>query len=223
MSVHNDPFLEERLRSWNPRLEPDPQLDEKVLRRLGSTSRSPEHALWISRFHLVAYGAMAALVLLGVFMASRQIERSRLLRDGSYFLMIDPVFRAQTVQAPGGLAPAGVSSDTYLDRLAWMQDRLDLSRQQFMELVDLHRNYADRFDSLYRELVALDHEYGQFEELRRRDEAIDFMALYDVLQERRLAEEASHSLSLEFIGRVMALLNNEQRQTYLSLVQPVHG
>ncbi len=215
--------LDDRLHAWNPRLDTDPDLGRKVLRRIGEPGRHERlQALSLNRFRFVAYGALAALVLVGVFLASQQLERHRLLRDGSYCLLIDPVFRAQNSRSEANPEVPGIPSESYLDRLAWMQDRLDLSREQFMTLVDLHRQYADRFDGLYRELVQLDREYGQFEDLRLHDAAIDFMALYDVLQEKRAAEAASHSLSQEFIGQVLAILNSRQRPVYLSLVHNVN-
>ena len=216
--------LEERLHDWRTRLDPDPGLGLRVLRRIRQTGRvEPVQAHLLNRFRFVAYGALAALVLIGVFLASRQLERHRLLRDGSYCLLIDPVFRAQNNFSKAESGVSGEESESYLDRLAWMQDRLDLSREQFMDLVGLHRQYADRFDGLYRELVQLDREYGHFEDLRRHDEAIDFMALYDVLQEKREAEATSHSLSREFIGQVLAILDARQRPVYLSMVHNVNS
>lgn len=222
MRKNEHPSLAARLRSWNPRLPADPFLAARVRQRIhAAETNAAVPGTHLNRFRLVAYGALAALVLIGVFLASQQLERSRLLRDGSYCLMIDPVFRAQSV---GAQAQSGQeNADTYLERLAWMQDRLALTPGQFLQLVELHRDYSDRFDRLYLELIELDREYGQFEELRQKDAAIDFMALYEVLQERRIAEAASNSLSREFIRQVLSFLDNDQKQAYLSMVQPVNG
>jgi hypothetical protein len=207
-----------RLDAWRLELQEDPALRERVLRRLAGGPQQPRTAAFPLRW--AAYAAAAALLLAAVFVVSQRLERHRLMREGGYCLMIDPVYRAHAAQDGAGV-PFDPATASFIDRLAWMQERLDLSRPQFLELVALHDRYADRFNLLYEELVQLEDRYGQFEALRRADGLIDFMALYDVLAARRAVEHQSHTLSREFIDQALAILTPQQRPDYLALVRPV--
>lgn len=213
--------LEERLRSWQPALEPEPGTARKVLNRIASTDGREGEALRVPvTIRWLAAGGLAAALVLGVFLVSQQLEEKRILQDGSYVLMIDPVFRAHSgghMAGPGTVPESGVS---LVQQLAWMQDRLDLSRVQFMELVALHQDYTGRFDGLYRELVGLENHYAEFEERRVSTGMIDFIALYEVLSERRRTVDRSRALSREFIAKVAVTLRPDQRDAYLALVEP---
>lgn len=206
--------LRDHLMQWDVQLERDPATSRHVLNRIAAdrVHREP----WARPPSVVTYllvAGIAAIVTLGVVFISGERTRARLLQDNQYQLIIDPVTRAD-------LHRDDVYEDRLLEQLAWMQSRLDLSREQFMQLVDLHRNYTDTFNGLYQELVSLEAEYEHFEVLRKNDQMVDFIALYDVLNSRKQAENQAHDLSRELISRVSAILTPSQKTAYLSLIKP---
>lgn len=200
------------LQKWEVQLKPDPHTAQHVLNRIASEQflNSPEKRFPRLIPFLLATGIAAVLVFGTVFIINQQAQ-TRLIQDNQYLSLIDPVTRVQSHEG-------NTSKDLLLEQLAWMQNRLDLSRDQFMELVGLHQNYSDKFNGLYEELVRLESEYDHFEALRKNNEMVDFMALYDVLLERKETESLAHSLSQELIAKVSSILTPSQRTTYLSMV-----
>jgi hypothetical protein len=195
--------------------EKDPQLANHVLNRIATQKTTLRRTGRREALRWVAGVAAVAALVAAAFMVSQQLERQRALREGSYLMMIDPVTRAHSEAA----RDLDKTADSLIDRLAWMQQRLDLSQEQFLQLVDLHKAYSDRFDFLYEELVQLQKQYEAFEELRLNNEMIDFIALYEVLSERKEAESSALALSQELISRVTAILRPDQRAAYLGLVR----
>jgi hypothetical protein len=213
MKERNRELLESRLRAWQPELDRDPMLKTHVMNRIATGGKVD--SFLIRRYRWVGALAAAAVLTLTAFIVNQQLERTRLLHEGGYALMIDPVTRAKAVTGHSELD----SSESLVKRLSWIQQRLDLSQEQFLELVELHQDYNDRFNLLYEELVALEDQYSSFEHLRMENEAIDFMALYDVLSKRQETEGNARMLSEEFISHVVAILKPDQRKMYLSMVR----
>jgi hypothetical protein len=216
MDKQNRDPLENRLSEWKVDLPTDPQLGNHVLNRIAAarTRRAPAAIIPVLKW---STGLAAALAFLAVIFINDRDAREELLADnaGTYQLMIDPVSRAHTAKAPA----TGLNGDSLIDQLAWMQDRLDLSQEQFLELVDLHNRYAGQFETLYTELVRLESRYEEFEQLRVNNEMIDFLALYEVLSERKEKEGSAMALSRELVARVSAILRADQRGNYLSLIK----
>ena len=215
-------ILEGRLQAWKVSLDPDPGLGSKVLQRAReSASRDAFFSPLRSRMRFISHVAVAAAILLGVFFVSQWMERARIRNELGYTMLIDPVYRVQALDGIAGRPSVDTGRDRFIERLAWMQDRLDLSSDQFLQLVQLHQDYADRFDRIYEELLLVQREYGEFEQLRQDSDQIDFIALYDVLTERNDLEDNAHSLSSELISRALSILNPVQRKAYLSVVQRI--
>ena len=214
MSDSNKTTLREELRKWDVRIQPDPNTTQHVLNRIASEQFEGNRQRQSSKLipYLLATGIAAILVIGTVFVVNQRAQ-TRLLQDHQYLSLIDPVTRAT-------LHEESLSSDKLLDQLSWMQDRLDLSRDQFMQLVTLHQNYSEKFNGLYNALIELEYEYDRFEQLRMNNEMVDFIALYDVLTERKETESQANNLSQELISRVSSLLNPSQRTAYLSMVSP---
>lgn len=213
MKDKNRENIESRLQAWKVELDRDPMLKAHVMNRIATESKMESLAL--VRFRWIGAIAAAAIIAITVFFASQQIERTRLLQEGGYALLIDPVSRAKMVSEN----PVLDSGESLVERLSFMQSRLDLSQEQFLELVELHKGYNERFNLIYAELVALEDQYSGFEELRMENEAIDFMALYDVLSKRQETEGRAKLLSEDLISHVVAILKPDQKKVYLSMVR----
>jgi hypothetical protein len=135
----------------------------------------------------------------------------------SYFLLINPVAHLDAVSGTG----RGFDTEekpSLIGMLAWMRSSLDLSREQFQALVELHSKYEDRFVALYKDLSEIQAEYQVFEDKRMRNDMIDFMELYDLLRERDTLRASSEQTSRELVSLVLRVLTPEQARSYLALL-----
>lgn len=215
MHMKNDDLIRQRLRQWEPVLEEDPGLAAHVLNRIGAGGPRDALARSLLRWRWLAAGLGAAAALLLVWLAGSYQANRELRQDRAYLSLIDPVFRSQSEALPAGAEAGNLS---LIDQLAWLQDRLDLSRDQFLELVNMHQRYAGQMDTLYRQLIELDGMYAAFEASRLRDEPIDFISLYDVLVERREVVSDSRAIREELVSMVESILNPAQRVAYMALL-----
>lgn len=221
--------LDRQLDAWQPDLEPDPSLKQHVMQRIAweeEAQSRPWHrrtstieTLWRP---LAAAGVAACLLLLIGTWAGRnwfdpanphRIEDNR----QAYLLLIDPVSRAKATRDP--VAQVEQTSPGLITMLAWMQDRFDLDREQFLELVSLHETYQTQFEDLYLELKSVQDDYASFEARRAANEMIDFIALYDLLQKRKALEADARATSSELVEKVIALLDPDQAAAYLAAIE----
>ncbi len=215
MSEHERENLKNELQHWQVHLERDPLTTQHVLNRIASgrgSDQRRQRPFQTTRW-LIGAGIAAMLAFAAVYITGQRNEIHQ-IQDNQYQVIIDPVTRAN-------LHRDNLQNDQLLEQLAWMQNRLNLSQTQFLQLVDLHRNYSETFDALYDQLVSLEAEYEQFEFLRKNNEMVDFIALYEVLNTRKQTEDKAHKASRELISRVSSILNPSQKTAYLSLIKPV--
>jgi hypothetical protein len=215
--------LEKRLESWKVSAPSDPQIKQHVLRRIAVAQAEKGHRRnevgwlgWILDNRLAASSIVCVAALMactGTLLVRERNLRTQLAAEShSYFLMINPVAH---IDADG----AGLDSEepSTVDMLAWMQERFDLSRDQFQQLVTLHEEYNDRLVTLYKELYAVRSEYASYEDRRLKNEDIDFMALYDLLKKRDTLRKDSTETSRQLVELVLRVLNPDQKRAYMAL------
>ncbi len=223
-SEENRTGIEKRLADWHVCVPADPSLKKQVLRRI-DLLESQKAGLgffgrilsWISQNQLPAAICSCAAALLvcaaSIFFIGRAEHRAELM-SRNYFMMIDPVAHvaAENASATG-------KEQSVVEMLAWMKTRFNLSRAQFSELVALHEEYKDHLMTLYTELSRVQDSYQTFEDQRLSDDAIDFMALYDLLQKRDSLREDSVATSRQLVELTLRVLTPEQKKEYLSLME----
>jgi hypothetical protein len=219
--------IDERLAQWQVNAPVDPQLKQHVLRRIAVLD-SEDSRTGIERFSLIRWllsnpiaacvFALAVLVITGtsLMVAHERSLRMQMAQSQLYFLIIDPVARAQAADEH---TLAGKNGEpNVVEMLAWMKTRFNLSREQFAQLVVLHKEYSDKLMTLYAELRDLDAGYQTFEKQRLNDDMIDFMALYDLLRKRDAVRADSTTTSHQLVELVLRVLTPEQKREYLSLL-----
>lgn len=221
--------LKRRLHAWNPPLRPDPNLRKHVMQRIGWEAEADQTG-WFRRrpgWPLALAGSLAATVLIflgsvsGYFWYGQQNQATELAqRQTTYRALIDPVFRVESYSAEGSPNPA-TDTPNLVTMLAWMQDRLALDQGQFLQLVALHGEYESEFQPLYLELVKIQRAYDGFEARRTADLAIDFIALFDLLERRKSLEVDAHDTSAALVQRVLQILNPEQDRRYLAVLESI--
>jgi len=226
---YNQKSLEESLAKWKVELSPDPCLKHKVLRHIaiaessesdGPLSRIPL-LRWIASRPLAA-AAMTCTALMLISVSSFVWEEHRMeehlhAQTQSYFLFIDPPAHIAAASTAGHEF-AQEENPSLIDMLAWMRSSLDLSRDQFMALVELHSKYEDRFMAIYKDLSEIQTEYQAFENKRMNNDMIDFMQLYDLLRERDTLRASSEQTSRELVSLVLRVLTPEQAKSYMALL-----
>ena len=203
--------IEKMLSKWEVSAPDDCGIHQNVLRRIRvSEAERRNSPPAFGRIMAFAGITVACLSLCTALLFYREISNRQNIRN--YFLTIDPVAHAAE-RLP-------YSNDvSVVNMLAWMQDRFDLSREQFSELVALHESYSDRFEDLYVTLLNAEDRFSNFETSRISGDTIDFMALYDLLMERKELRANAENTSRDLIRDVLDVLTPEQRREYISLLK----
>lgn len=218
--------LNRQLDAWKVEPPLDPDLKAQVMQRIAWEERSRRSGdaqrLFGSNWPLILMGGVAACVLLliGSFAGMQWAKNSSLQEVGiqqqAYLQLIDPVARLQDSSAD--LQSSEVERPNLVSMLSWMQGQLNLSKDQFVELVELHQQYELQFEELYRNLLEVRRSYDGFESLRANNQMIDFVALYDLLERRRALESDAHQTSGALVKAILQILDSKQGQNYLAVL-----
>jgi hypothetical protein len=218
--------IEKRLATWQVEVPTQPGLKQSIVNRIRVQEAEENSSLpgWLAFMHPIIANRATTVALVfsifivaGISMIAFHERKMRLDAEScrSYFLIIDPVAH---IAALNNTKSSNDADRSVADMLDWMKSRLGLSREQFAQMVELHKNYSVKFASLYSELSEIESEYQIFEKNRRNDEAIDFMALYDLLQKRDVVRANSEATSKELVDLIFQILTPDQKNKFLSLL-----
>ncbi len=226
MPLQNDK-LDELLNEWQPEFKPDPQLARTVKQQL-EVQRIPKAwpASWLvflAGRPVYAGFAVLALVLFGASVSYYWNAGSRLSESeyvGIYRLSIDPVFRMQTSAiSERRVAEQAMATGVPLEAsLVWLENELRLDVDQSERFAHLHESYRNDFNELFAELVTLRRGYDEFDNHRKTNDVIDFIALYELIQKQKALRQRSEELTEELISRTSEILNASQRKRFAELV-----
>lgn len=214
--------LEELLAAWDLDVQPERESARKVLHRVALAADEGErvgrrlHGAGLLLKPLVLAAGLT-LVFWTVLAFSPQISRQEVRwQQELYRNLVHPGEQLQTALLADG--PAEVERASLVELLDWMRVEFSLSREQFSRLATVHRDYDDRFESLAADIAELRRRYSRFEEQRLNHGDVDFMALYDLLQERDLVRDQADRLSRDLVRKVLVILTPAQRTEYLSVL-----
>lgn len=223
--MDRDSIIRKHLENWQPTIELDSHMKQRVMSRIAANGdRSEQNWLMRSLAALLnaplAGVAMAALLLVATLLTvqlfeQRAMTRALVAQRDAYFRLISPADYLDSM----GNAAAEAGKPSLVDMLAWMRSNFDLTQEQFVELVSVHQSYDSRLDNLYGQLVSLQDGYATFEKRRLKDESIDFVALYQLLQRRDAVIDDARATSHELVAHVLTILRPEQRDRFLLLLQ----
>ena len=107
--------------------------------------------------------------------------------------------------------------------LAWLQQDLNLSPGQFARIKALHERSGPEMRQLTEQAAGMRAELEAFENRRRKDSKIDFLAFAQFIEQRREFQR----ICTESTRRLMTAAANEmtpgQRERYLERFEPVLG
>lgn len=211
MDPHDEIFS--RLQTWQPELEPDPELNRRVSRRLAI--RRATETTWPIQLGIWA-GALGCLAVAAMLFWGQQLHRSELAaQQEAYFARLElaapPVEDGLEAQA------------SMVDLLDWMRQTFALDEAQFVALVEIHRQHDARLEDLRARLMALRVEYRRFEDQRLRAEEIDFLALYGLLQQREHVRGAVSAETDALVDDILRVLHPDQQTLFLNLWRTAHS
>lgn len=229
MSSDDSESTRRRLSHWRVDPPSDPNLTDKVLRRIRSESRSSPRqstlVFWLKeRWQNPVYvGAIASLLILtGVLLSTATNHFSGSPNHGipteEYRFAIDPLYRLTESVDP--FAPGGqLDADVVEESLEWLRSELGLTDHQFQKLTSLHEEFTPIFASVFSDLQQQRAEVAQFETMRKESEVIDFIQVYRVTTDYRDLQERATTSTADLVERVSQLVDAKQRSRYLELLK----
>lgn len=106
-------------------------------------------------------------------------------------------------------------------QLAWIQDDLRLSPEQFARIKALHEQSGPRLLALEAEVVRLRDELSTFERGRRTTGQVDFLEFARFVEQRRIVDRACTESTRRLVLAASEVMTPEQRTRYLALLEPV--
>ncbi len=118
----------------------------------------------------------------------------------------------------GARRPAG-SAD--LDsQLAWMQQTLQLTPEQFARIKELHEQSSPRLLALATQVARMRGEFAAFERERLTTDQIDFLEFARFVEQRRAVDRECAESTRRLIFAASEVMSPRQRATYLAYLDP---
>nr|WP_221774763.1 hypothetical protein [Pelagicoccus albus] len=226
---------------WKNDFHPDADLAAKVRRGASLKHLDGESGASLSAWvlgmvsrPLLATGFAAVFVLVGMGISrlmSGDLESGNQELTVTYRLSVDPLYRLQTIAGANEFGTDREPEDAdlrpedpvLLAGMGWLQGELNLSKPQFERVSALHGDYKIEFESLFGELLASHEAYKAFDEERMRSDVIDYLQLYELLENQKRLSERSARLTDELLSRVERVIEPKQRDRYREIVNSIYS
>lgn len=106
--------------------------------------------------------------------------------------------------------------------LEWMRETLELTPGQVERIQSLHVVYGPSFQLLVNKLSENRKEAAKLEEARQKDDAVDFLLFFTILEQQREIESHARRTRREFVGAVAQELKPEQKERFLGYLNAVN-
>jgi len=105
-------------------------------------------------------------------------------------------------------------------QLAWMQQTLQLTPEQFARIKALHEQSSPRLLALAGQVTRMRGEFAAFERDRRTTGQIDFLDFARFVEQRRAIDRECADSTRKLILAASEVMNPQQRETYLAFLDP---
>lgn len=102
-----------------------------------------------------------------------------------------------------------------------MRTTLQLDQEQFVRFHTLHETLQPQLAQLAVDVAKLQSEFATFENERRSDGEIDFLAYAGLIEKKRSVDRECAKSTQYLMLAALADMTREQRSRYLSLLSPV--
>lgn len=103
--------------------------------------------------------------------------------------------------------------------LEWMSETLELTPKQVERIQSLHVFYGPSFQLLVNKISENRREAARMEVARQKDDAVDFLLFFTILEQQREMESHARRTRQEFVGAVAQELKPEQKERYLGYLK----
>ncbi|HEY5551840.1 MAG TPA: hypothetical protein VIK52_08125 [Opitutaceae bacterium] len=107
--------------------------------------------------------------------------------------------------------------------LAWLQDDLHLSADQFARIKALHERSGPQIQQLAEQATEMRTELESFENRRRNDGRVDFLAFAQFIEQRREFQRICTESTRRFLTAAASEMTPGQRARYLERFEPALG
>lgn len=107
--------------------------------------------------------------------------------------------------------------------LAWLQDDLHLSTEQFASIKALHERSGPQIRQLAEQASEMRTEFNAFENRRRHDGRVDFLAFAQFIEQRREFQRICTESTRRFLTAAASEMTPGQRARYLERFEPALG
>lgn len=107
--------------------------------------------------------------------------------------------------------------------LEWMQETLELTPAQVERIQSLHVVYGPSFHLLVNKLSDNRKEAEKLEQVRQKDDAVDFLLFFTILEQQREIETHAKRTRQEFVSAVAQELKPEQKERFLGYLNAVNN
>ena len=104
--------------------------------------------------------------------------------------------------------------------LAWLKEDLDLTPEQFAHIKALHERSDPRMRQLAEQASEMRTELEAFENRRRQDSSIDFLAFAQFIEQRREFQRICTDSTRRFLTAAASEMTPGQRARYLERFEP---
>jgi hypothetical protein len=105
-------------------------------------------------------------------------------------------------------------------QLAWMQQTLQLTPEQFTRIKALHEQSSPRLLALAAQVARMREEFAAFEQERRTTGQIDFLDFARFVEQRRTVDRECAESTRRLILAASEVMNPQQREAYLAFLDP---
>ena len=105
-------------------------------------------------------------------------------------------------------------------QLAWMQQTLQLTPEQFAHIRALHEQSSPRLLALATQVGRMRGEFAAFELERRTTGQVDFLDFARFVEQRRAVDRECADSTRRLILAASEVMNPQQRKTYLAFLDP---
>ena len=105
-------------------------------------------------------------------------------------------------------------------QLAWMQQTLQLTPEQFARIKALHEQSSPRLLALAGQVARMRGEFAAFERERQTKGQIDFLDFARFVEQRRTVDRECAESTRRLIVAASEVMNPQQREAYLAFLDP---
>ena len=114
------------------------------------------------------------------------------------------------------------AADNLAAQLAWMQESLQLTPEQFARIKELHEESSPRLQALATQVAQMRSEFAAFERARQTEGQVDFLEFARFVEHQRAVDRECLESTQKLVLAASEVMDARQRERYLAIIDPGH-